>query len=241
MRVNLLLACIIFSIQSLAQPVAFDKAFQSRQVIIVTSSDWQSNKGSLSFYEIDANHQWKMILKDVPIMLGRNGMAWGRGLHPSNLNTGELKHEGDGKSPAGIFRLNSLFSYGDLESSMPHTKVDSTWYCVDDANSEYYNKIVSTSLVPKEWNSAEDMKRTDHQYKFGVVVAYNTEPVEKSAGSCIFLHIWKGPGETTAGCTSMTEANLLMLIHSLDKVKNPTLVQMPVSEYNALKKRYKLP
>lgn len=235
------LALLVLSFQSQAQTVDFEKAFQSRQVIIVTSTDWQSNKGSLSFYEVDAADSWKMILKDVPIMLGRNGMAWGDGLHPAKLNTGEMKREGDGKSPAGIFRLNSLFSYGELESTMPHTKVDSTWYCVDDANSEYYNKIVSTTSISKDWNSAEDMKRKDHQYKFGVVVAYNTEPVKKLAGSCIFLHIWKGPGETTAGCTSMTEANLLMLIHSLDKTKNPTLVQMPASEYESLKKLYKLP
>lgn len=235
-----ILALIVFS-KLEAQLADFDKVFQTQQLVIVISADWNTTKGTLSFYESDARQQWKMLLKDVPIMLGRNGMAWGTGLQPSSLNTGELKREGDGKSPAGIFRLTSLFSYGELESSMPHTKVDSTWYCVDDANSEYYNKIVSTSTVSKDWNSAEDMKRKDHQYKFGVVVAYNTEPVRKSAGSCIFIHIWKSPGETTSGCTSMTEANLLMLIHSLKKAKNPTLVQMPITEYNALKKLYKLP
>jgi L,D-peptidoglycan transpeptidase YkuD (ErfK/YbiS/YcfS/YnhG family) len=232
---------VIFCNPLFGQPADFTKEFQTQQIIIVTATDKNSTQGALSLYEADANRQWKMVMKDVPIMLGRNGMAWGSGLHPATLNTGELKREGDGKSPAGIYRLNSLFSYGQLESSMPHTQVDSTWYCVDDVNSDYYNRVVTINEVSKDWNSAEDMKRKDHQYKFGVVVAYNTEPVRKSAGSCIFLHIWKSPGETTSGCTSMTEANLLMLIHSLDKTKNPTLVQMPLNEYNQLKKLYKLP
>jgi L,D-peptidoglycan transpeptidase YkuD (ErfK/YbiS/YcfS/YnhG family) len=174
-------------------------------------------------------------------MLGRTGMAWGAGLHPTNLNTGTLKQEGDGKSPAGIFKLTRLFGYGEMESRMDYVQADSTLYCVDDVNSAYYNQLVNTRNIKKDWSSAEDMRRTDHQYKFGVVVAYNTEEVKKGAGSCIFLHIWRSPTNSTSGCTSMTESNLLTIMQALDKKKNPVLVQMPIKEYNQLKKIYTLP
>jgi L,D-peptidoglycan transpeptidase YkuD (ErfK/YbiS/YcfS/YnhG family) len=124
---------------------------------------------------------------------------------------------------------------------MDYIKADSTLYCVDDVNSVYYNQLVNTTDIERDWNSAEEMRRKDHQYKFGVVVAYNTERVKKGAGSCIFLHIWESPANTTSGCTSMTESNLLTIMQALDKNKNPVLVQMPIKEYNQLKKIYALP
>lgn len=219
----------------------FSKTFQTRQLIVVTSDNWNTTHGRLSFYELNAENKWKPILKDIAVMLGRTGMAWGAGLQPADLNTGKLKHEGDGKSPAGIFKLNRLFSYGEMEARMDHIEADSTLFCVDDVNSAYYNQLVNTRDTEKDWNSAEEMRRTDHQYKFGVVVAYNTEGIKKGAGSCIFLHIWKSPENTTSGCTSMTESNLLTIMQALDKNKNPVLVQMPTKEYSQLKKAYALP
>jgi len=219
----------------------FSKTFQTRQLIVVTSDNWNTTQGHLSFYEFAATNKWIPVLKDIPVMIGRHGMAWGAGLQSSELNTGTLKHEGDGKSPAGIFKLTRLFSYGEMESRMDYVKADSTLYCIDDVNSAYYNQLVSTRNMDKDWGSAEEMRRTDHQYKFGVVVAYNTETVKKGAGSCIFLHIWKSPTNATSGCTSMTESNLLTIMQALDKNKNPVLVQMPNKEYNHLKKIYALP
>jgi D-alanyl-D-alanine dipeptidase len=215
--------------------------FQSQQLIVVTTPSWNSIRGTLSFYELNNQNKWTPRLKEVAITVGRSGMAWGKGLHPPHLNTGILKHEGDGKSPAGIFKLTSLFSYGEIESRMDHLQSDSTSYCVDDVNSVYYNQLVNSKNTDKDWTSAEDMKREDVLYKFGVVVAYNTDPIRKGDGSCIFLHIWKSSSDATAGCTAMTESNLLMIIQALDKKKNPILVQMPEKEYAQLKSIYRLP
>lgn len=224
----------------LIQPKNFADAFKTKQLIVVTSAGWNTTQGTLAFYELDAQGNWKATANDVKVTLGRTGMAWGAGLQPTSLNTGTLKREGDGKSPAGIFKLTQLFSYGELETRMDAVRSDSTLYCVDDVNSAYYNQLVSTSQVSKDWNSAEEMKRKDNLYKFGVVVAYNAEG-RKGAGSCIFLHIWRDQNKATAGCTAMTESNLLTIIHALDKNKNPMLVQMPTSEYEKLKKVYVLP
>jgi D-alanyl-D-alanine dipeptidase len=156
-------------------------------------------------------------------------------------NVGIPKREGDGKSPAGIFRITSLFGYGDFESKMPYQKADSTVFCVDDATSAHYNRVLSLREVARDWTSAETMRRKDHQYRLGAVVAYNTEPVTPGAGSCIFLHIWRSPGSGTAGCTAMTEVNLLSLVRTLDPANTPTLIQMPEAELQKMRLSYLLP
>mgnify|MGYP002777908601 CR=1 FL=1 len=225
---------------ALPQPRPFEAAFRTRQLVMVTASDWNAPTGKLSFYEHTENG-WRFLLKDIPVTLGKKGMAWGKGLHPAEWNVGTQKREGDGKSPAGIFRITSLFGYGDFDSKMPYQKADSTLYCVDDAASVHYNRLVRSGEVTKDWESAETMRRNDHQYKLGAVVAYNTEPVMPGAGSCIFLHIWRSPGSGTAGCTAMTEVNLLSLLRVLDPAKNPTLIQMPEAEWQKVRSRYLLP
>lgn len=241
MKFHALIIAVCSSVFSMAQIKDFGKEFQTKQLIVVTASSWNSVQGTLSFYELNAQNKWTAVLKDISVTLGRTGLAWGKGLHSDLLNTGRLKQEGDGKSPAGIFKLTTLFSYGEMESNMNHIQSDSTLYCVDDVNSAHYNQLVSTKHISKDWNSAEDMRRNDVLYKFGVVVAYNTDPVRKGDGSCIFLHVWKSANDATAGCTAMTESNLLMLIEALDKKNNPILIQLPDAEYAQLKKLYKLP
>jgi len=53
----------------------FSKTFQTRQLIVVTSDNWNTTHGRLSFYELNAENKWKPILKDIAVMLGRTGMA----------------------------------------------------------------------------------------------------------------------------------------------------------------------
>jgi len=67
-------------------------------------------------------------------------------------------------------------------------------------------------------------------------------PAVPGNGSCIFLHIWRGPGQGTAGCTAMPEEILLDTIHWLNsKAPNAVLVQLPDSEYQRLKAKWSLP
>ena len=168
-------------------------------------------------------------------------MAWGKGLHKAELNKGKLKKEGDGNSPAGIFHLSGLFGYEDIRSEMNSLKVDNRTFCVDDSKSAYYNQIVKSDTVKKDWNSAETMRMKSDVYKFGIFVDYNVKPAIPNMGSCIFMHIWSGSNKPTAGCTAMKESDILKLIDFLDKKKNPILVQVPLSEYSKLKGMYKLP
>ncbi|AFD08855.1 L,D-transpeptidase family protein [Solitalea canadensis] len=230
----------IFTQSCKSQKVNLTKQFQSEQLIVVTAADWTTIQAEMNVYELE-NGQWKSVMEHIPVTLGRTGLAWGKGLHDEKLNVGELKKEGDGKSPAGIFRLNGLFAYDDFKTKMPLLKVDTNTFCVDDKTSPFYNQIVSTDTTAKNWNSAEEMRRKDDFYKYGVFVGYNTDQIVAGAGSCIFMHLWRGSDRPTAGCTAMMEENMVALFEFLDPAKKPILVQVPKNEYENIKEIYELP
>jgi L,D-peptidoglycan transpeptidase YkuD (ErfK/YbiS/YcfS/YnhG family) len=229
---------ILFSF--IQQSVDFNTRFNTSQLIVVTTESWNKIEGKMSVYEFKGN-DWEPVFTEIPIVTGRSGMAWGKGLHKAELNKVKLKKEGDGNSPAGIFQLSGLFGYEDIRSEMNSLKVDNRTFCVDDSKSKYYNQIVKSDTVKKDWNSAETMRMKSDVYKFGIFVDYNVKPAIPNMGSCIFMHIWGGSTEPTAGCTAMKESDILKLIGFLDKRKNPILVQVPQSEYAKLKGIYKLP
>ncbi len=229
---------ILFSFNE--QPIDLNVRFNTRQLIVVSTNSWNKIEGTMSVYEYKGN-RWVPVFSKIPIVTGRSGMAWGKGLHKAELNKGKLKKEGDGNSPAGIFHLSGLFGYEDIRSEMNSLKVDKQTFCVDDSKSAYYNQIVKSDTVKKDWNSAETMRMKSDVYKFGIFVDYNVRPAIPNMGSCIFMHIWSGSDKPTAGCTAMKESDILKLINFLDKKQNPILVQLPLAEYSKLKSMYKLP
>jgi L,D-peptidoglycan transpeptidase YkuD (ErfK/YbiS/YcfS/YnhG family) len=137
-------------------------------------------------------------------------------------------------------------------------------YGVDDPKSRYYNSLVRlvdsgsavsfhqagrgpsywvwTDTPKKDWTSSETMRREDGLYEWGVLVAHNMSPKPvPGAGSCIFMHVWRGPGKPTAGCTAMSRENMLALLGWLDAQKKPVLVQLPRQAYQQLARTWALP
>ncbi|MBZ0233219.1 MAG: hypothetical protein K8M05_12885 [Deltaproteobacteria bacterium] len=168
------------------------------------------------------------------------------GLHGDGAPAGRpgpLKQEGDGKSPAGIFALGPAFGYAPAAPAgarIPYTPVDARWRCVDDPTSAVYNRILDERTVTRDWSSAEDMRRADALYAWVVEVGHNRAAVP-GGGSCIFLHVWGGPGDPTVGCTAMDHDVLASLLTTLDPAANPVLVQLPAAEYDALAPTWRLP
>lgn len=222
------------------QPGGIRDELKTDQLVVVTTSGWNQVQGTMHTYQWKAN-RWSPVLMNIPIVTGRSGLAWGKGLHNPNLNKGKLKKEGDGNAPAGIYYLSGLFGYQYINVKMNSIVVDEKTLCIDDVKSAYYNRIVRLDSVKKDWDSAETMRMKSDAYKFGIFVDYNSNPANPGKGSCIFMHIWSKSTAPTAGCTAMTEANILKLISFLDKSKNPVLVQVPQSEYRKMKLLYKLP
>jgi len=196
----------------------------TEQLIVVTTKNWSTPSGHLQRYEKSC-HSWNKVGKSIAIKLGRNGLGWGRGLHSIPKGAKIIKREGDGKAPAGIFTLKQAFGYQPFVVNYPYEVYRSTDHCVDDSKSKYYNKIIDSTKVKKDYKSFEHMKFPKDYYKYGIVVNHNhidEAGAVKGAGSCIFMHIKKVP---TAGCTVMSESEMKEIIHWLDADKNPLLLQ----------------
>lgn len=208
----------------------------TKQLIIVSTSDWSVSRGTLQRYS-KINNTWTKIGKSIAIKLGRNGLGWGRGLHTTPKNAKIIKKEGDGKSPAGIFELKQAFGYAPFNVAYPYEVYTRQNHCVDDVNSKLYNKIVDSTKVKIDYKSKETMKFPKNYYKYGIVVNHNNideKGAKAGAGSCIFIHIKAKP---TAGCTVMNEVQMKELIQWLNPKDNPLLIQGTVPVVNDLLKK----
>jgi D-alanyl-D-alanine dipeptidase len=222
----------------------------STQILVVTTQDWNAVAGTLQAYERpQARKKWKAAGAPIFVVIGKNGLGWGAGVAlgrdaERREAADPIKKEGDGKSPAGIFRLSTAFGYaaqGQPGWKMPYLNLTSSVECVDDARSKFYNRVLDRATVAPDWSSSEQMLRPDGLYRWGVVVDHNADPVTPGVGSCIFLHIWMGSSVGTTGCTAMAQEQLEALLARLDQARTPLLVQLPRPQYKKLRRHWKLP
>ncbi len=216
---SLLLFCLsAFLLQAHEMP-------DTKQLLVVSTKNWSTSTGSLQRYERQDKH-WKKVGKVIEIKLGRNGLGWGIGLHKVPTDAKIIKQEGDGKAPAGIFKLKQAFGYLPFNIHYPYKVYKETDHCVDDVNSKYYNKIVDSTKIKRDYKSHERMKFSKDYYKYGIVVDHNGiidgEKSKRGAGSCIFIHIKNVP---TAGCTVMSENEIKEVLNWLDPRAEPLLLQ----------------
>jgi L,D-peptidoglycan transpeptidase YkuD (ErfK/YbiS/YcfS/YnhG family) len=181
----------------------------------------------------------------VAIVLGKGGLGWGRGVQPERTALdGPDKREGDGRSPAGAFRLLQATGYDPApppRTTLRYQMATERLRCVDDAEAAAYNQLVLAPVDPPPWKSAELMRRADDLYRWTIVVEHNRSPVIAGRGSCVFLHVWAGPRAPTVGCTAMAAPHMRALVAWLDASAQPLLVQLPRAAYRALAARWDLP
>jgi len=205
--------------------------FSSEQIVLVVSDDFNSSTAQMECYE-----DGKKVFDTVDVNLGKNGLGWGLGeVNLTQKREEPLKYEGDKKAPIGVFKLTSVFGYEkNKKLQMPYSFASENLICVDDSNSKDYNKII---LAHGDEKSFEFIKRKDDLYKYGIVVGHNKNGIKKR-GSCIFMHIQRGEGVPTVGCTSMKEEDIKKVVYWLDKRKNPILIQIPKRLSKEIKKKY---
>lgn len=220
---------------------------ESTQMILVTAKDWHSSAGTLQRYERESDvSSWKKVGDKIDVNLGKNGMGWGIGLHGDALTFGPKVVEGSKRAPVGVFSLNLAFGKDSSEKlgvKLPYKQITETVFCADDLKSKFYNRIVDTKTTEKDWDSAESMNKYMNEglYVYGVVVNHNYDHPIPGRGSCFFVHVYRGVGIPTAGCTAF-DANLVKeVVVWLDPSHKPVLVQLPESIYNIFKHLWNLP
>ncbi|MEN5040818.1 L,D-transpeptidase family protein [Stenotrophomonas sp. TWI1149] len=218
----------------------------STQLVVVTTERWDATEGRLQAFERTAQG-WQPHGAAFDVAVGRSGSAWGEGLHPAQSGTPQ-KREGDGRSPAGIFAIGPAFGYAPrLTSGLPYQPMRDTSYCMDVPDSPYYNRIVDADVVGAEAvaGSTEPMRldlhnKGDRRYREGFVIEHNPKSTP-GGGSCIFAHLWRTPGEATAGCTAMEPARMTTLLTWLNASAQPRFVLLPRAEYQRLQADWQLP
>ncbi len=156
------------------------------------------------------NGIWKLKQAPVRASIGRNGLIYE-----------VAKKEGDGCTPSGLFALGDLYSYETtIASELPfiHTTKEDKW--IDDSNSEDYNKHVRGETRAK---SFENLLLKSIDYKYCMVIEYNTKPVVKGKGSAIFFHVADTKYTPTAGCVAIAESDMLQYLNWLQPNKRKAI------------------
>jgi len=138
----------------------------------------------------------------IPVALGRGGIGFD-------------KREGDGRTPAGRWRIVRLLYRAD-RGPRPITRLParpiapSDGWC-DDPQDRRYNQPVHLPIAA----SHERMAREDGLYDLVLVLDHNTRPRIKGRGSAVFIHAAR-PGFTpTQGCVALAPRDLRHLAAAL--------------------------
>jgi L,D-peptidoglycan transpeptidase YkuD (ErfK/YbiS/YcfS/YnhG family) len=208
----------------------------ARQLIVVTSPDWNASQAVLRRFErVSTAKPFSPVGKPLTAFLGRSGLAWRSDAGaPPPMAPGPLKREGDGRSPAGFLTFGEAWGYAEKPPAglrIAYHQADARTRCVDDAQSPSYGQVLALppGLEPgkEPWRSAELLRLPTDHYKYLVIIDYNMQKPRALAGSCIFLHVAPRPATATSGCTALYEEDLLALLRFIDPQKRPLLLQLP--------------
>ncbi|MFE9097688.1 L,D-transpeptidase family protein [Streptomyces sp. NPDC007264] len=156
------------------------------------------------------------------VLFVKHGSTWQRTLswaaHNGRRGWTTDHHEGDQRSPVGVFTLSD--AGGVLDA--PAAKLP-------------YTKSVSFQ-APHYWN-----KRYWHDFDYVIAIDYNrvegtppndpTRPLGQSKGGSIWLHMDHGSG--TSACVSLPKSAMEYLLRTLDPGQHPVVVMGDKAELNA--------
>lgn len=134
-----------------------------------------------------------------PVALGRTGIT-------------RDKHEGDGATPAGVWRLMEGGYRADRAlpplAPLPLWPIGPGDLWSDDPAAPAYNHAVRAPYAP----SHERLARGDRLYDVVLVTDWNWPDAVPGKGSAIFVHQWRKPRHPTAGCLAFRPDHLRWIL-----------------------------
>ena len=189
-----------------------EAARDATQLFVVIGNREDPAKSTLSWYQRDEEGRFEEVLTTEAVS-GMFGIT-------------QEKAEGDKKTPAGVYSFSMAFGLKENPGTiLPYHQIREGDYYVDDSRSRYYNQLVNTGEVSKDWNSAEDLMRQAPQYNYALVIDYNPQDIP-GKGSAIFLHCPKAANNTgTSGCISVPEELMKEIACQADEGSRIVIVQ----------------
>lgn len=127
------------------------------------------------------------------------------------------KKEGDFATPKGIFKLGLLYYREDRikikRCKIKKKKINKEMGWCNDSRSKKYNKEIK---FPFRYN-AEKLYKKNNSYDLFINIKYNSSPVLKEKGSCIFLHLKNKIRTTTAGCIAISKKDFFKILPLIEK------------------------
>lgn len=130
------------------------------------------------------------------------------------------KKEGDGGTPAGIWKIQDCWFRSDKWLNPPlhllsHVITETSGWS-DDPNDPDYNCPVTLPHV----YSHEKLWRSDNQYDVVITLNHNTTPAIPGAGSAIFFHLAKPDYSPTEGCVAISHQHMREILPLLTPETN---------------------
>ncbi|WP_231954311.1 L,D-transpeptidase family protein [Actinoplanes derwentensis] len=208
----------------------------ARQVIVVSGNSWGSTYATLRAYQRGSDGEWRLKFGAMKARSGYGGWAWA-----------SQRVQDTGQTPAGTFRITEAFGVrADPGTSLPYRKVDKNdYWSGDNKDAKTYNVFQPYASAKRTWrkSQAERLAAYPTQYAHAAVIDFNrpagvrwdatrrqnvtSTPANTRLGSAIFLHA-SGKG-STAGCVSVSRANMVRLLKWLNPAKKPRIVMAPAS------------
>lgn len=181
------------------------------QLLVVFNDAPDSDSATLLAME-KKNRKWIIVSAPLSAGIGRKGFA-----------APNKKREGDKKTPTGFFRLGQLFCYEDeVNTRMPFIQATSEDKWIDDPDSDDYNRHVRGAT---QANSYENLLLNGNDYRYCMVIEYNTNPVIKGNGSAIFLHLSEGDSvNPSSGCVVLSQKDMEQLLKWMDPELKPSIL-----------------
>ncbi|MEQ8507938.1 MAG: L,D-transpeptidase family protein [Rhodospirillaceae bacterium] len=124
----------------------------------------------------------------------------------------QIKQEGDGATPLGIFRLRRVLYRADRVAvpitNLPVSVIHQSDGWCDAPDDVHYNQFVKHPFKA----SAERLWREDSRYDIIAVIGHNDDPIIPGLGSAIFLHIAAEDFSPTEGCVAFEQDDLLTIL-----------------------------
>lgn len=153
-----------------------------------------------------------MIPRRTDMVVTRQGARFMGRRFPCSVGRGGItgdKREGDGATPAGVWRLVLGGYRADRalppSSILPLAMIGARDIWSDDPVDPNYNQWLEAAAYP---HSHERLRRADKLYDLFLVSDWNWPEATPGRGSAIFVHAWRRPRYPTAGCIAFRPDHL---------------------------------